>query len=84
MIKNKTVNKKVDPTWNKFINEAERQLKEVEAAEEQLKILVLRKHGLQTVIAQFKVSRDAGEPWPAPDGYTVTQEAGTAKEAIPA
>jgi hypothetical protein len=60
----KFVKGKIDRSWDKFIVAAEQQLKEANAAEEKLKQLVLRRHGLEVVIAQFKASRDAGEPWP--------------------
>lgn len=82
MIKTTTVKKKIDPDWDKFIHEAERQLAEANAAEEKLRQIVQRKHGLQVVIAQFKASRDAGEPWPG--NIQVAGTASQESEAVPA
>jgi hypothetical protein len=39
---------------------------------------------LEFSLKVFKDRKKKGEPWPGTEGYTLTQKAGTAKEAIPA
>jgi hypothetical protein len=60
--------------WDEAVEDAERKLKHTET----------RSRRLRAAIENFKANRDLGKPWPGQSGYTVTQEAGTAKEAVPA
>ena len=69
--KDKKIDKNVEQ-WDAAIREAERL------------VLADRQHirQLQKSIEIFRCKKEAGEPWPGENGYTVTDKAGT--ESVPA